>query len=64
MTNPGTPHERRQHLQSRLETAVGRAELSIGEYDELCARVWDDELADDSPELDAIAGRLERIESA
>lgn len=64
MTNPGTPHERREHLQARLETAVGRAELSIREYDELCARVWDDELADDSPELDAIAGRLERIESA
>lgn len=51
-------------LQSRLEDAVGRGELTIDEYDDLCARVWADDVGDDSPELDAVAGRLERIESA
>lgn len=33
------------------------------EYDDLCTRVWDAGCDDASPELDAIAGRLERIES-
>ncbi|MFD5867790.1 LiaF domain-containing protein [Corynebacterium sp. NPDC060344] len=63
--DPGeSPNSRRDRLQSRLEVAVGRGELSIGDYDDLCARVWDAGCDDESPELDAIAGRLERIEAA
>lgn len=64
MTHPGSTPGRRERLQSRLEDAVGRGELSIDEYDSLCAQVWDAERDDESGELDSIAGRLERIESA
>ena len=43
---------------------MGRGELTIADYEDLCARVWDAAHDDDSDELDAIAGRLERLESA
>lgn len=55
---------RRARLQQRLENAVARGDLNIDEYSDLCAAVWDTSHDEDSPELDAIAGRLERLDEA
>lgn len=64
MTHSTPSPGRRESLQARLEVAVGRGEMTIDEYDSLCGRVWDAGHDDDSTELDAVAGRLERLESA
>lgn len=57
-----TDDGRRARLQQRLEQAAALGEIDINEYDELCATIWNVENAEESPALDAIAGRLERLE--
>lgn len=64
MTYPDPHPSRRDRLQARLEEAVGRGEITISEYEDACARVWSVDYGDDSTELDAVAGKLQRLEEA